>query len=239
MPMDLQLNGRTVVVTGGTGALGRAVVARLLSEGARPVVTWRSERELRDFPSADRVRLEKLDLADESAVTAFYRGLAGLWGSVHLAGGFAMASVDKTSAANFLGMFATNTMSCFLCCREAVRAIRATRASNAGGKSGGRIVNVAARPALVPAGGMIAYTTSKAAVASLTQCLAEEVKTDGILVNAVAPSLMDTPANRAAMPNADYTTWPKVEQVADAILFLASPANALTSGAVVQVYGRA
>jgi len=234
--MDLGLNGRTVVVTGGTGALGRAVVARLLSEGARPVVTWRSERELRDFPAGDRVRLEKLDLADESAVNGFYRGLGGLWASVHLAGAFNMAMVENTTAADFLGMFATNTLSCFLCSREAVRAIRA--GSGAKG-TGGRIVNVAARPALVPTGGMIAYSTSKAAVASLTQCLAEEVKPDGILVNAVAPSLMDTPANRAAMPNADYTTWPKVEQVADAILFLASPANALTSGTVVPVYGRA
>jgi NAD(P)-dependent dehydrogenase (short-subunit alcohol dehydrogenase family) len=237
--MDLGLNGRVVVVTGGTGALGRAVVARLLSEGARPVVTWRSERELRDFPSADRVRLEKLDLADESAVNGFYRGLGGpggLWASVHLAGGFNMATVENTTTADFLGMFATNTLSCFLCSREAVRAMRA--GSGAKG-AGGRIVNVAARPALVPAGGMIAYTTSKAAVASVTQCLAEEVKPDGILVNAVAPSVMDTPANRAAMPNADYTTWPKVEQVADAILFLASPANALTSGTIVPVYGRA
>jgi len=247
--MDLGLNGRTVVVTGGTGALGRAVVARLLTEGARPVVTWRSERELRDFPAGDRVRLEKLDLADESAVNGFYRGLGpgGLWASVHLAGAFNMATVENTTAADFLGMFATNTLSCFLCSREAVRAMRAGGAAAGAGAgngkgsrgAGGRIVNVAARPALVPTGGMIAYSTSKAAVASLTQCLAEEVKPDGILVNAVAPSLMDTPANRAAMPNADYTTWPKVEQVADAILFLASPANALTSGTVVPVYGRA
>src|SRR5438552_13393879 len=141
--MDLELNGRTVVVTGGTGALGRAVVGRLLSEGARPVVTWRSERELRDFPSADRVRLEKLDPADESAVNSFYRGLGGLWGSIHLAGGFAMASVENTSSADFLGMFATNTLSCFLCCREAVRAMR-----SGGRGAGGRIVNVSSRPAL-------------------------------------------------------------------------------------------
>src|SRR5216110_3419479 len=139
--MDLGLNGRIVVVTGGTGALGRAVVGRLLAEGARPVVTWRSERELRDFPSADRVRLEKLDLADESAVNNFYRGLGGLWGSVHLAGGFAMASVENTSAADVLGMFATNALSCFLCCREAVRAMRAAGAG--AGKTTGRIVNVA------------------------------------------------------------------------------------------------
>jgi NAD(P)-dependent dehydrogenase (short-subunit alcohol dehydrogenase family) len=252
--MDLRLNGRTVVVTGGTGALGRAVVARLLAEEARPVVTWRSERELREFPSADRVRLHKVDLADEKAVAEFYRGLPDLWASVHLAGGFAMSSVLETSGANFLGMFATNALSCFLCCREAIRAIQSTDsaggngaaapATTAGGattsaKAGGRIVNVAARPALTPTAGMIAYSASKAAVASLTQSLAEEVKPLGILVNAVAPSIMDTPANRAAMPNADFTAWPTVEQVAEAILFLASPANALTSGAVVPVYGRA
>src|SRR5256885_15816727 len=102
--MDLKLNGRTVVVTGGTGALGRAVVGRLWAEGGRPVVTWRSERELRDFPPADRVRLEKLDLADEAAVTRFYRGLDAPWASIHLAGGFAMASVQNTSAADFLAM---------------------------------------------------------------------------------------------------------------------------------------
>src|SRR3954466_9277828 len=103
--MDLQFNDRTVVVTGGTGALGRAVVSLLLSEGARPVVTWRSERELRDFPAGDRVRMEKLDLADESAVNTFYRGLGGpggLWASVHLAGGFNMATVENTTAVDFL-----------------------------------------------------------------------------------------------------------------------------------------
>jgi NAD(P)-dependent dehydrogenase (short-subunit alcohol dehydrogenase family) len=134
-------------------------------------------------------------------------------------------------------MFSTNALSCFLCCREAVRKILS--AENRGAGAGGRIVNVAARPALVPTGGMIAYSTSKAAVASITQSLAEEVKPDGIWVNAVAPSIMDTPANRAAMANADYTTWPKVEQVADTILYLASPANALTTGTIVPVYGKA
>jgi NAD(P)-dependent dehydrogenase (short-subunit alcohol dehydrogenase family) len=236
--MDLKLKDRTVVVTGGTGALGRAVVARLLAEGAKPVVTWRSERELRDFPAGDRVRFQQAaDLADETSVAALYRGLDDLWASVHLAGGFAMASAVNTSAADFLAMFSTNALSCFLCCREAVRKIRS--AENRGAAAGGRIVNVAARPAISPTGGMVAYSTSKAAVASITQSLAEEVKPDGIWVNAVAPSIMDTPANRAAMPNADYTTWPRVEQVADAILYLASPANALTTGAIVPVYGKA
>ena len=104
---------------------------------------------------------------------------------------------------------------------------------------GGRIVNVAARPALQPTGGMLAYTTAKAAVASLTQCLAEEVKDDGILVNAILPSTLDTPANRQAMPEADFDSWPKLDEVAEAIDFLASARNRVTSGALVPVFGRA
>jgi NAD(P)-dependent dehydrogenase (short-subunit alcohol dehydrogenase family) len=106
--------------------------------------------------------------------------------------------------------------------------------------AGGRIVNVAARPALEwrSGAGMAAYTASKAAVAALTAALAEEVAKDGILVNAVAPSIMDTAANRAAMPKADYALWPKVEEVAATIVFLVSPENRVTRGAVVSVYGK-
>ena len=109
----------------------------------------------------------------------------------------------------------------------------------AGGK-GGRIVNVAARPALEwrQGAGMTAYTMAKAGVAALTVALAEEVAHEGILVNAVAPSIMDTAANRSAMPQADHDAWPKVEEVAATIVFLASPDNAVTRGAVVPVYGK-
>ena len=106
--------------------------------------------------------------------------------------------------------------------------------------AGGRIVNVAARPGLEwrTGAGMAAYTASKAAVAALTVALAEEVAKAGILVNAVAPSIMDTAANRQDMPNADHALWPKVEEVAATICFLASPENRVTRGAVVPVYGR-
>jgi NAD(P)-dependent dehydrogenase (short-subunit alcohol dehydrogenase family) len=106
--------------------------------------------------------------------------------------------------------------------------------------AGGRIVSVAARAALEwrSGAGMVAYTASKAAVAALTAALAEEVAKDGILVNAVAPSIMDTPANRKSMPKANYDLWPKVEEVAATIMFLASPENRVTRGAVVPVYGR-
>lgn len=229
--MDNALRDRTVIVTGGTGALGRAVVDAFVRAGALPVVTSRDAGEPRGAAPRDRVRTRRLDLADERAVGELFGEFPELWASVHLAGGFAMAPVEETSADDFRRMFETNAVTCFTCCREAVRRMRA------GG--GGRIVNVAARPAVVPAGGMIAYSASKAAVASVTQSLAEEVKAAGILVNAVVPSLMDTPANRAAMPGADFATWPKVDQVAETICFLASPSNALTSGALVPVYGAA
>ena len=127
----------------------------------------------------------------------------------------------------------TNLVTCFLCCAAAINAI-------GGSGQGGRIVNVAARHALEwrSGAGLVAYTASKAAVAALTMALSEEVVKDGILVNAVAPSIMDTPANRAAMPKADHKAWPKVEEVAATILFLASPDNKVTRGGVVPVYGR-
>ncbi len=234
MQQAMRWNGLECVVTGGTGALGRAVVASLLERGAKVHVPWVLEREVADFPHRDKVALARVDLADERAVEEFYRGLPGLFASIHLAGGFAMAKVVETSGRDFESMWRLNAFTAFLTCREAVRTIRRTRPSR-----GGRIVNVAARPVAQPVGGMIGYSASKSSVAALTQALAEETKDDGILVNAVLPSIMDTPANRAAMPGADHASWPKVGEVAEAILSLASPANAVTSGALVPVYGRA
>jgi len=96
----------------------------------------------------------------------------------------------------------------------------------------------ASKPAVNPVAGLSAYSASKAAVANLTQALAEELAPQRIWVNAVLPSIMDTPANRQAMPNADFTKWPKVEEVAGTIAFLASPQNAVTRGALVEVYGQ-
>ena len=171
------------------------------------------------------------NLADEAVVARFYQGIAPLWASIHIAGGFAMAPMRDTTAALLRQQLDMNFVSCALCCRAAVNAM-------AGG--GGRIVNVAARAGLEwrSGAGMVAYTASKAAVAALTAALGEEVAKDGILVNAVAPSIMDTPANRQAMPKADYALWPKVEEVAATIMFLASPENRVTRGAIVSVYGK-
>jgi NAD(P)-dependent dehydrogenase (short-subunit alcohol dehydrogenase family) len=128
---------------------------------------------------------------------------------------------------------ASNADSAFLCCREAVKAMRRSERR-------GRIVNVAARPALEPrqGGGMVAYTMTKAAVAALTVALGEELAAEGIWVNAVAPSLIDTPANRQAMPDADFASWPKAAELAETIVHLASPDNHLVRSALIPVYGR-
>jgi NAD(P)-dependent dehydrogenase (short-subunit alcohol dehydrogenase family) len=172
------------------------------------------------------------DLADEAMVAKVYEGLWP-WASIHLAGGFAAGTLAETGHGALMRQIDSNLVSCFLCCRAAVNAMLA-----AGG--GGRIVNVASRQALEQrsGAGMAAYTIAKAGVAALTRALAEEVAKQGILVNAVAPSIMDTPANRAAMPKADFDSWPKVEEVAATILFLASPENKVTRGGVVPVYGK-
>lgn len=231
----MEFQDRHVVVTGGTGALGAAVVGLLLEAGATCHVPVRDLKDSRRFAHRghDRVVLSPVpDLADEDAVTAFYAALPGLWASIHVAGGFAMAPIVETGKSILQQQLDTNLVSAFLCCRAAVQAI---------GQGGGRIVNVAARPALEwrQGAGMTAYTASKAALAALTVALAQEVAGQGILVNAVAPSTMDTPANRAAMPKADHAAWPKVEEVAATILFLASPQNQVSRGAIVPVYGKA
>ena len=226
---------RHVVVTGGTGALGTAVVGALIASGAVCRVPAHSEKAAQRFPHRDHPQVEIKadgDLSDEAAVGRLFDGVP-LWASIHIAGGFAASPVAETSKADLVQQVDMNFVTCFLCCRAAVNAIKRTGA-------GGRIVNVAARPALEwrSGAGMAAYTASKAAVAALTVALAEEVAKDGILVNAVAPSIMDTPANRQAMPKADHAAWPKVEDVAATILFLASPGNKVTRGGIVPVYGR-
>ena len=235
--MSQGLEGKHVVITGGTGQLGTAVVNRLLAEGAICHVPNSHAAAPPHFPFGEHERLRLVHnvyLADSEAVGAFYADVPDLWASIHLAGGFAMAPMDRTESASFAEMMETNVRTAFLCCRAALRAMLSSRVA-------GRIVNVAARAGLDPrrGAGMVAYTASKAAVAAMTVALAEEAKAKGILVNAIAPSTLDTATNRADMPDADFTKWVSLDAAADSIVYLASPANQAISGALVPVYGRA
>jgi NAD(P)-dependent dehydrogenase (short-subunit alcohol dehydrogenase family) len=232
--MSHDYSGRHVVVTGATGELGEAVARLLAASGATVHVPARGPEKARALYAGegDRVRVAAVaDLADEAEVAAFYAALPSLWASIHCAGGFSMSRMGETPLAEFRKMADMNAVSAFLCCREAVKAMKA---------GGGRIVNVAAQPGVEPrrGAGMVSYAASKAAVAAITLALAEEVAPAGIWVNAVVPSIMDTAANRRAMPDADHSKWPKLSEVAATIAFLASPENAVTRAALVPVYGR-
>ena len=229
----MDFRDRHVVITGGAGALGTAVVTALVEAGAICHVPCFNEAEAQRFSLRDHKQVTLTiagNLAEEPGVERAYQGVAPLWASIHIAGGFAAAPLREMSLAALRQQIDMNFVSCALCCRAAVRAM----------SGGGRIVNVAARAALEwrSGVGMVAYTASKTAVAALTAALAEEVAKDGILVNAVAPSIMDTQANRQAMPKADFALWPKVEEAAATIMFLASPDNRVTRGAIVPVYGK-
>src|SRR5580700_8544104 len=230
----MDFRDRHIVVSGGAGALGTAVVEVLAAAGAICHVPCLHEAEKQScrLQESKNVRLAVAgNLADEAVVERAYQGIAPLWASIHIAGGFAAGPLAGTPVATIHQQIEMNLISCMLCCRAAVQAMAG---------NGGRIVNVAARPALEwrTGAGMTAYATSKAGVAAFTAALAEEVVKDGILVNAVAPSTMDTPANRTAMPKAHFDLWPKVEEVAATILFLASPDNRVTRGGIVPVYGK-
>jgi NAD(P)-dependent dehydrogenase (short-subunit alcohol dehydrogenase family) len=229
------LDGRVALVTGGTGALGRAVVARLAARGGSVHVSWVTEAEATGLKAAlgqnaGRVHLHRADVTDPASVDQLIAAITASSSRLdiltNIVGGFAFASLEETDPALWQRMLALNATSAFLCCRAAAPLMRRHQ--------WGRIVNVAAVPALDRgAVGMSAYSASKAAVLNLTYSLAKELAPHHITANAVVPSIIDTPANRKAMPEADPSTWLKPDDIAEIVAFLVSePAGIVTGTAV-------
>ncbi len=227
----------TAIVTGGTGGLGSAVVRRLLADGRRVVVPWVAERELDRLEPDDRLTLVRADLADEvdvrSVVEQAAAGGEPLTGLVNLVGGYAAGGrVHETPIDEFETQFRLNLRPTYLM-TQAVTAVMLE------GGEGGSIVCVGTRAAVQPFSGAAGYIASKAAVIAFAQAVATEYRQDGIRANAILPSVIDTPANRAAMPDAKHERWVRPEQIAGVIAHLLSDDSAVTSGAAIPVYGRA
>lgn len=180
----------------------------------------------------DRLFLHRVDVTSETEVQTLMQEIADLTGGVevvaNIVGGFVCAPVDETDGGTWNRMMATNATSAFLCSRAVVPGMRE--------RGWGRIVNVASVPALGRgAANMSAYAASKAAVLNLTYSLSQELIGDGITVNAIVPSMIDTPANRQAMPDADTSTWLRPQQIADVIVFLGSEAAGIVTGTAVNL----
>jgi NAD(P)-dependent dehydrogenase (short-subunit alcohol dehydrogenase family) len=234
-----RLDGRIALVTGGTGALGQAVCAAFAAEGARLVVTYVKEDELPAFRAAVPAgthELVKLDVTQPGEVAELVRRILADHERVdilaNLVGGFfgGIRLVD-TALEDLDAMLEMNLKTAFICAQAVLPAMILRRH--------GRILNVSARPALEGGASVGAYAIAKAGVAVLTRVLADEVRHLGVTVNAVAPSTIDTPANRTAMPKVDPAAWVDPAQIAATLVFLASDAAAATSGAVIPIYARA
>jgi len=231
------VTGRVAIVTGGTGALGQAITANLLESGAIVAIPYAVAEEraaLEDQLAPDRrARLLAIaaDVTDEAAVGKFVQAVRDRHGRVdaivNAVGGFAGGDLVSTSLLEWERMMSLNLTSAVIACRAVLPGMIAA--------ASGRIVNIASRSVIPPQGGFIAYTVSKAAVITLTQALAQEVKRHGITVNAVLPSTMDTPANRRAMPDADRSGWVGTADVARVVAFLLSEQATAVTGAAVPV----
>jgi len=231
------LADRVAVVTGGTGALGQAVTLRFLSDGAAVAVPYAVQAE-RDrlyqrVAAADHHRLvmEPVDVTDLEAMTPFAASVVAARRKIDIlvagVGGFAGGSLLETDVDTWKRMLDLNLTSAFSVAKAVI-----PHMVEAGY---GRVVIIASRAVVPPAGGFIAYTVAKAGVIAFAQALAQETREHGVTVNAVLPSTMDTPANRAAMPNADRTGWVPVESVADAIAILAREASAYITGTLLAI----
>ncbi len=228
---------KTALITGGTGGLGTAVTRRLLDDGWRVVVPWIVEGELERVERRDGLELVKADLFDPDEAAAAVTRAAGdadapLRGLVNLVGGFSVGKrIHETPISEFEKQFRLNLRSTYL-----VTAAALPHLMSAGG---GSIVCVSTRAALEPFSGAAGYVSSKAAVSAFARSVAVEYKDDLVRCNAILPSIIDTPANRAATPNADHDRWVKPAEIAAVIAFLLSDDSSPTSGALIPVYGRA
>ena len=228
---------RVALVTGGSGALGQAVTKRLLADGSVVCVPWVVESERArleasvEAPARARLMVERCDVADDAAMAALvtrtlerHRRIDVLVAGV---GGFAMGGLVDTDRATWDAQLTLNLTTTYVASRAVLPAMLAAGA--------GRIVSVASRAVMPPAGGFIAYTVAKAGVIAFVQALAQETKGRGVTVNAVLPSTMDTPGNRASMPDVDPRTWTPVTAVADAIAYLAGESAASVNGTLVAI----
>jgi NAD(P)-dependent dehydrogenase (short-subunit alcohol dehydrogenase family) len=223
----------SVVVSGGTGGLGSAVTAVLLEAGWHVVVPYVDEREIERVKEHPDLELIAADLFDPKAAAAVIeQAPAPLGGLVNLVGGFAAGGrVHETPIEDFERQFQLNLRPTYLLCHAAL-----PRMLEAGG---GAMVCVSTRAAVRPFAGAAGYISSKAAVLAFVDALAAEYTKDGIRANAILPSVIDTPANRASQPDADFSRWVKPEQIAHVIRFLCSDESSPISGGHVPVYGRA
>ena len=238
--MSERFSGKVALVAGGTGALGSAVSRAFQREGAQVVVTYRKQEALdalKEAAAAGGSRLEgpRIDVIDEAAVSGLVARIVARHGAldivVNTVGGYTGGTQLWELEADVLErMLALNLCPGYALSRAAVRVML---------KQGrGTIVNVAAKAAFDHPRGAAAYAASKAAAVALLDSLAAELKGTGVRVNSILPSIIDTPANRQAMPKADFAKWPKLPEVAATIAFLASPQNAVTRGALVPAYGQ-
>ncbi len=227
----------SVLITGGTGGLGAAVTQAFLDAGWRAVVPVFDEAERDRVPAHERLVLEPADLSDEDstrAVTALAAqdGDAPLRAVVNLVGGFAAGErVHETPVAEFEDQLRLNLRPAYLVCQAAIPHMLAA--------GGGAIVCVSSRAALEPFSGAAGYVVAKAAVLAFVDVLHTEYNGDGIRANAILPSVIDTPANRRSMPDADHGRWVAPEQIAAVVRFLCEDGSGVVSGAHVPVYGRA
>jgi NAD(P)-dependent dehydrogenase (short-subunit alcohol dehydrogenase family) len=225
------MDGKVVVVTGALGALGKVVAETALARGARVAGVDHAPSQIP--ATADGIDLGGVDLSDAAQAKAAIDAVAAHFGRldvlINIAGGFAFETLADGETKTWQRMYALNVLTALNASRSALPHLTASGA--------GRIVNIGAMGALQAGAGMGPYAASKAGVHRLTEALAAECK-GKITVNAVLPSTIDTPANRASMPNADFGKWVKPQELAEVILFLASDAASAVTGALLPVSGR-